>query len=56
MAVQAEAGSNWPDGTREHSLGVQEFLPAYVHSHDVKRGASIELAMSGTFLGTQPMG
>jgi hypothetical protein len=55
MAVQTAAGSNWPHGTRVHSLGTQEFKPCYVKGHDVKRGASIELAMSSTFLDGQPM-
>jgi hypothetical protein len=46
VAVQCAAKAVWPDGVRVHALGTQVFLPSFVHGHDVKRGASIELAMS----------
>ena len=47
LSVQSAAMGVWPNGVRTHTLGTQTFKPSYVHGHDIKRGAAIELAVSG---------
>jgi hypothetical protein len=43
--VQAMAASNWPNGERITTFGVCSFVPAQQQSHDIKRGALIELSL-----------
>jgi hypothetical protein len=45
--VQIHAKANWPDGYRNHTLGRSSFNPGDQTSHDLKRGAVLDMTHGG---------
>ena len=45
--VQFHAKANWPDGYRNHTLGRSSFNPGDQTSHDLKRGAVLDMTHGG---------
>ena len=45
--VQCHAKVNWPDGYRDHTLGRSSFNPGDQTSHDLKRGAVLDMTHGG---------
>jgi hypothetical protein len=47
VCVQAMGHSNWPNGVKSTILGPCSFPASAFQSHDIKRGAMVDLAFSG---------